>query len=333
MKRLGIAFALLALVTAPGARADDAASVRAVYRDWMVPRSVELVAASARLSSALQAYCTTAPADAEAALTVARGAWNTALVAWERVSAVAIGTVVDYRMPGRLDFTPTRPRMIEKAIAAAPNSAADMDRIGTPAKGFPALEWLMWTKPMPPASPACHYAVQVGREIEREAQFMEKGFREAAATPLDPAAAKTALSDFVNQWVGGLDRLRWADMEKPVQKAATSGKKAAPEFLRGASGADAASWAARWDALRALAVADGSGSLASLLRERDQAKLAEALARSVEQAGAAMKGLDTADPEKVMASARRLSGLRRIVEGQVAPALDVRIGFSDSDGD
>lgn len=246
---------------------------------------------------------------------------------------MALGPVVDYRMPGRLDFTPTRPRMIRKAVEAAPTTAKDMDRIGTPAKGFPALEWLMWTKPMRPASPECHYAVQVAMEIEREAQFTEKGFREAAAAPLDAAAAKTALSEFVNQWVGGLDRLRWADMEKPVQKAATAEKKTAPEFLRDASGATGESWAARWMALRALAEDAGAGSLASLLRERGKGKLADELTRSVDRASSEMKGLDTADPERVMASARKLSALRRLVERDVAPALNVRIGFSDADGD
>ena len=235
----------LALVAAPGARADDAAAIQAVYRDWMVPRAVELVADSARLTRVMEDYCGAPTQDAEAALNRARRSWNASLVDWDRVSAVAIGPVLDYRMQGKLDFTPTRPRMIRKAIKDAPASAADMDRIGTPAKGFPALEWLLWTKPIQPASPECRYAVQVAREIEREAQFMEKTFREAAAAKIDAADAKKALSEFVNQWVGGLDRLRWADMEKPARKAITTGRNGPPEYPRRASGATVVSWAAR----------------------------------------------------------------------------------------
>jgi predicted lipoprotein len=322
---------VLALAVATGALADDAATVQAVYRDWMVPRSAELVAESARLTRAVQELCVAD--NAEAAIGEARRAWNASLVAWTRVSAVAIGPVVEYRMQSRLDFTPTRPRMIAKAVESVPAGAKDMDAIGAPAKGFPALEWLLWTKPMQPASAECRYAVEVAMEIEREAQVMNNAFREAATRMLDADAARTALRELVNQWVGGLARLRWSDMEKPLQKAATAEKGTAPEFPREASGATAASWAAQWETLRALAEGAGPGTLASLLRERGQGKAADALAQSIEQANAAMQGLGTADPDKVMASAKRLSVLGRVVENDVAPALDVRIGFSDADGD
>jgi len=323
----------LALVLAPTARAGSAADIQAVNRDRMIPRAVALVADSARLTRALQIYCAASGQDATSAFERAGQAWNTSLVAWERLSAVAIGPMLDYRMQGKLDFTPTRPQMIRKAVETAPTTARDMDRIGTPAKGFPALEWLLWIKRMQPASGECRYAVQVAMEIEREAQFMEKGFREAAAGKLDPAAAKKALSELVNQWVGGLEHLRWAGMEKPARKAATGGPDARPEYPRSASGATAASWAARWEALRALAVDARPGSLASMLRERGRAQLADALVGAVERANKTMANLGSGDTTNVLASARELSALKRLVEDEVAPALDVRIGFSDSDGD
>jgi uncharacterized protein len=47
-----------------------------------------------------------------------------------------------------------------------------MELIGTPAKGLPALEWLLWVKPIQPASAECRYAVQVAAEIQREAQAL-----------------------------------------------------------------------------------------------------------------------------------------------------------------
>lgn len=324
---------LVALAIAPGARADDASDIQAIYRDWMVPRAVELVADSAHLTSALQSYCAASSQDSPKGLEAARKAWNTSLGAWERLSAVSIGLMLDYRMQGKLDFTPSRPRMIVKAVEAAPESAADMDRIGTPAKGFPALEWLLWTKPVQPASAGCRYAVQVAMEIEREARFMETGFREAAAGVLDAAAAKKAVSDWVNQWVGGLEHLRWGDMEKPARKAATTGSDVRPDYPRSASGATAASWAAQWEALRALAEGAGPGSLASMLRARQQGQLADGLAGTVGRANKAMAGLGGNDPNRVLTAARELSTLKRFVEDKVAPALDVRIGFSDADGD
>ena len=332
MRRIHLVF-LLAVAAATGAKADDAAIVQAIYRDWMIPRSAELVAESAQLTRAAQDFCAASPQESETALNRVRREWNATLLAWERVSTVAIGPVLENRMQSRLDFTPTRPRMITKAVETAPSGASDMDRTGSPAKGFPALEWLLWTRPMQPSSPECRYAVQIAMEIEREAQSMEKAFRAAAVGVLDANAAKSALGDFVNQWVGGLDRLRWTEMVQPVQRAATAERKTAPEFPRGASGATAASWARQWATLRELAVGAGPGSFASMLRERGHGMVADRLAQSVEVANAGMKGLDTGDPEKVMASARRLTALKSLVEDEVAPALGLHIGFSDADGD
>lgn len=332
MKRLA-PVVMLALAGATGARADDAITMQSIYRDWMVPHSAEMVAENERLVRVLKNFCAASPQAAEAALGEVRLAWIASLVAWERVSTVAIGPVLTHRLQSQLDFAPTRPRMIAKAVEAGPRGAEQMDLIGTPAKGFPALEWMLWTRPVEPASAECRYAVQVAMEIEREARVMEKLFRQDAAAVLDAEAAKLALNELVNQWVGGLERLRWAEMERPVQEVATAGKKTAPAFPRHASGASAASWTAQWETLHAHAAGEGPASLAFLLRERGQGKVADALVQSVEQADTGMKGLDARNLETLLAAAGRLSALKHLVESEVAPALDVRIGFSDADGD
>ena len=322
------------LAIAPGARADTAAEIQAVYRDWMVPRAAELVAESAHLTSRLQAYCAASAQDAAVAFDQAGQAWTRSLLAWERLSTVSIGLMPRFRMQVEMDFMPTRPRTIAKAVQAAPQDAEAMNRIGAPAKGFPALEWLLWTQRMQPASPECRYSVQVAQQIERDAMFIETGFREAAATRLDAAAAKAALSELVNQWIGGLEHLRWASMEEPVRKAATAGPEVRPGYPRGASGATAAAWAAQWEALHALAEGPGPGSLASMLRTRGQVETANDFEGALRRADQAMADLaaDTS-PARVLESARVLSALKRMVEDKVAPALGVHIGFSDSDGD
>ncbi len=315
------------------ARADNAQTMQAVYGDWMLPHATALAASGQGLTRALQTYCKAAPPEAESALTAARAAWRDAVADWERLSAVAVGPVLDYRMQSRIDLAPTRPRMITKAIESSPSGADGMDRVGTPAKGFPALEWLLWSQPVRPDSPGCRYAVEVAMEIERETQIIVTRFREDGAKLASPAAADKAVDDFLNQWVGGLDHLRWADMEKPVRKAATGKPEGAADYPRSASGATAASWAARWQALAALAAGKGPGSLAALLRDRGQDPLAQSLSDAVQRANAAMTGVDTGDPTRVLAATRELTALKALVEDKVAPALNVHIGFSDADGD
>jgi len=312
----------IAGVAIAGEPAPTGALGAALHRAWSAPRAADFARESAQLAPALQALCD-APA-AEPALQQARRQWLSTLASWERLSAVAIGPVLERRSQRQIDFTPTRPRLIEKAVKSAPASAAEMELIGTPAKGLPALEWLLWGQPARPASPECRYAVQVAAEIGREAEAL-------ARARFAPADAQVALSDLVNQWIGGLERLRWANMEMPARVAMTGGDKETPDFPRRASGSSAASWAAQWDALRGLA--SGSAGLESALRERGQGKIAAALAQAIRQADARMQGLAAGDTLSILAAAKELAALKRLVENEVAPALGVSIGFSDADGD
>jgi hypothetical protein len=312
---------LLALTPLASTAADFTTDLQ---HHWLAPRAADFARASAPLVPALQTLCNAPPSGSEPALSEARQQWLTALAAWERLSAVAIGPVLERRSQRQIDFTPTRPRLIDKAIKAAPKTPTDMELIGTPAKGLPALEWLLWTKPVQPASPACGYAVRVAEEVHREAQAL-------ATSPAPAADPKTVLSDLVNQWVGGLERLRWANLEMPTRVAMTGGGQEAPDYPRLASGASAASWAAQWDGLKALAT--GPVSLASALGAAGQTQVAGDLTRTVAAADNAMQGLSDADGARILAAAKALAELKRLVEDRVAPALGVSIGFSDADGD
>jgi predicted lipoprotein len=312
--RMAVISALL--VSAP-AQADFASVLQ---RDWLAPRAAEFARSAAALVPAVQAACST-----PAGLEPARAAWKESLTAWETLAGVAIGPVLERRSQRAIDFTPTRPRMIEKAIQAAPRTAADMELIGTPAKGLPALEWLLWTRPIAPGTPACAYAVRVAEDIRREADAL------AAAQPAT-GDAHVLLTELVNQWVGGIERLRWPGMEMPVRVASTSATLVEPDFPRRASGAVALAWSGQWRALRELALT-GEASLAGALRARGQGAQADALAAAVLAADDAMRSLETSDRERIFTAAKLLAALRQRVENEVAPALGVSIGFSDADGD
>jgi len=295
-----------------------------LHRAWSVPRAAEFADASARLTPAIAALCA-ASEEAESAMRIARRQWLDVLTPWERLSAVAIGPVLERRAQRQIDFMPTRPRLIEKAIQDEPTDAAAMELVGTPAKGLPALEWLLWVKPIQPDSKACRYALQVADEIAREAKAL-------AAAPVVASDDATLIGELVNQWVGGLERLRWANMEMPARIALTNARPA--EFPRAASGAAAAGWVAQWRSLRELATDTSIPvSLDALLRQRGADSTAEALAQAVRRADAAMHDLDTVDLPRLLEAAQLLAALKRLVEEQVAPALGVNIGFSDADGD
>jgi predicted lipoprotein len=305
--------------------------IQAVDREWAVPLSDDFVRSSAQLQPALQALCNAANDKGEIALTHARQQWLATLSSWKRLSSVAVGPLIERRSQRQIDFTPTRPALIEKAVKSAPADLAALERVGTPAKGLPALEWMLWIKPIAPASPECRYAVLLAAEIEREARALNTAYAQAASQKLADPAAQAALNELVNQWVGGLERLSWSDMVMPARVAITA-KRDTADFPHRVSGATAASWAAQWDTLRTLATGKGH-SIETELRARGQNQVADALASATLKADKAMRDLTASNIVRVLDAGRELTALKQLVEDKVATALGVPIGFSDADGD
>ncbi len=326
-----------------------------LHQVWTAPRANEFARQASTLPAAIRQVCNAKP-PATQALNAARLQWKATTQAWERLSALAVGPLIERHSQKQIDFLPTRPALIERAIAAEPADAAAMERVGTPAKGLPALEWLLWTRPIAPESAACRYAVQVALDVEREAVALQSAFKALAQsdwTELDPDKAAAGMSELVNQWVGGLERLRWAQMEKPLRSAQTQNKnaKCAPDWPRTASGNTAQSWATQWNALRTLAVFANATTnqaapapvpdqalvpLETFLRSKGRNSVADALVAAVRQADSRMKtiaSVQTPTAPQVLAAANALTNVKKVAENQLATALDVSLGFSDADGD
>jgi predicted lipoprotein len=245
----------------------------------------------------------------------------------------------------QIDFAPTRPALIERAIKSQPRGAQALERIGTPAKGLPALEWLLWTQPAQPSTPACDYAIEVARDLGREVQAVQAGFvAQATAVSVEepePELLRQGFEQFVNQWLGGLNRLRWAQIDKPRQAARSAGE-ATPDSPRAASGSTMAAWSSQWQALHQLAVLDtrdapAPGTAAvpieTLLRSRGLNPLADRWRDAVQVADGVMTRVRLDDAPSLDDATRALGVVQERLEGEVAPALEVGIGFSDADGD
>lgn len=318
--------------------------MRGAYRFWYAPQAAAFAEQAGGLPDAVSAVCD-ANADAAATkLEQARERWKASALAWDRLSGVQIGPLVQRRSTRQIDFTPTRPELIKRAIQAAPQDATAMESIGTPAKGLPALEWLLWTQPIAPATPACRYAVQVAADIQREADALAKAFSELAARAPGEAEESQgpAMSELVNQWTGALERLRWAEMEKPRLAGSAQGGRNAVAYARGASGQTAARWAAQWQALRTLGASQaaeaprpgaGLAPIETYLRGLGRNEPADLLAQSVGKADKALQNLSPANRAGITAAGRSLADLKKLTEAEIAPALEVSIGFSDADGD
>lgn len=329
---------------------DTVHALQGIYGHWALPRAQDFDRSARALVPAVAALCQAPAADGRAVLESARTAWLATARAWEQLSAVSVGPVIARRSQRAIDFTPTRPALIEKAIAAQPQGAKAFERIGTPAKGLPALEWLLWTRPAQPGSPACGYAHEVAQDVARDSAALAKAFADAAATDWgaedEQEGSTQAISEFVNQWVGGIERLRWAQMDKPLRAAGSGSGARTPDYPRTASGSTLAAWAATWGGLRSLttlpahahnpAAGEALVPLEMVLRGKGLNPLADKLRQATDKVDASMAQVQKSGLQNkaaIQQTARDLAALKFLAESEVAPALQVSIGFSDADGD
>ncbi len=294
------------------------AFVAAALQQFWLPRAMAFAERSAALKIA-------AAGGSVAAL---RQALAAARVDWAALSAVPVGPLLERRSARRIDFNPTRADAVRRAAGALAGGTLDANTVGGPAKGFGGLAWLADT--MDSGSGAEHalwppYAAWVAADIDDEAQALRREFGAAAAAPPTDEAATAHFETVLNQWVGGVQALRLSVFERPTQAPGPAG----------GSTLAVAEARAQWDSLQALARwADGSpASIEAVLRGRGLNLLADRLHRQLAAAGRAVAAARPADAASRRAASNALDRLRALAEAEVAPALDVRLGFSDRDGD
>jgi hypothetical protein len=303
------------------------------YRDAAAPRARVFQAQARALVSALEDNC-----DGRLSREAVRRQWRETTTAWEHLSAVATGPLITRRSLRQIDFSPTRPALIERAIHSQPTGEVAMARVGAPAKGLPALEWLLWARPNVPQTLVCAYAREVAMDVQREAEALSAEWSNLADRSPDAwseTEVKAAVEELVNQWIGAVGAAALGSNGKtlalgnPTGLASPAQRQHGRE-LAGALGSD------RWlgpSTKRAAATGAGLVSFELYLRGRGLDDLANRWAAVVDTAGTRVRAANPKIPSTVMDAARALAELKGLAEAELAPTLDVRLGFSDADGD
>ncbi len=310
------------------------------------------------------------------------------MAAWEALSTPAVGPVLTRRSQRQIDFWPTRPELVSKGLAKAPQTLADMEKIGTLAKGLPAMELLLAQSrpqdsarvrvldarglksgekpkevpfsntPMPGAT--CQYLSLLAQGVQTEAHELGAELAVWAAkdwlsiTESDPEATRTAFAEWLNQWLGGVERLRWMHLEKPIKTVQTLGnhlKGNPPAFARLDRAANLAGWRAQWTSLRAQgqlnpaqrqqppAPGQAMVPIEALLLGKGHIALAHRWSQALDMVSTRLDALPTrapartADHRQMLAATAALRAVTVLFQNEVASALDLSLGFSDADGD
>ncbi len=333
------------VVAAPYYSAEQA--MQGLYTHRLPPLAKDFLTQADRLVETTAQHC-----KGQVALPALRAQWQDTLVSWETLSTPAVGPLVTRRSQRQIDFWPTRPDLLRRSLEKAPATLADMDRVGTPAKGFPAFELLMnqWTASRQPApAAACAYAELVAQGIAAEARELHNELGTWASKEWDdePEATTASLAEWVNQWLAGLERLRWAHIEKPITTHQTTGNaaKGTPvPYARLDRETGLRDWRAQWQSLLAQgclppgATPPAAGSalvpMEALLMGRGQLALAQKWGQALDQVTAGMDKLTPRSNEReLLAVTKSMKAVTVLFQNEVAAALDVPLGFSDADGD
>ena len=190
--------------------------------------------------------------------------------------------------------------------------------------------------------------VLIAEGIEAEAASLRAGYETLAERDWrsDEEAARTAFAEWINQWLGGLERLRWMHIEQPVQRARTAGQGRPPAFARQSMPDNTMEWRTQWMALRDQArlrpdqqarppqPEEGVIPIEALLLGKGHIALARRWGQALDAADVAIGQLpDQPTQEEALSLSKTLKGVTTLYQAEVAAALDVPLGFSDADGD
>jgi uncharacterized protein len=319
------------------------------YRHFFAPRALRFAQSSQQLQASLSLLCagqppveTSATASAGAStgqpIEAARQSWTRAMLDWTSLSAITIGPLIQRRSVREIDFTPVREQNVLQA--ASSEVSTPPKNTGSGLKGFSALELLLWRTDIKPATVQCRYAEQLAQHIAAEARALQQGVDQLATQPPQDEAAQASFAELYNQWLGAAEKLRWQQMGKPLKEAQTTGRAAV--YPRALSGQTRRAWEAHAQSVQALAERAGSIpspqgesfiSMDSYLRGQGQLKLADQLQNQMQQTSRALMGATPGQGASVARASQQVGQLKSLVQGPVADAVKVTIGFSDADGD
>ncbi len=334
---------------------------RQLADEVLIPDYQRFADATAGLGTAIAGFCA---APDPARLADARHAFEAALDAWERVQPIVFGparaggrTMIIQLFPDGRDAVT---RQLAKALAArdpALVAAGGLDGKSVALTGFPALEQILYDDARLPATGtlsadadyACALAAAIGRNLAGQAAALlddwqrPNGFRDAVLTAAAGndtyQSVDEAAGDYLKSLHTALQAIIAIKLEGPLGKSLDTAKPMHAENWR--SERSLASIRTNLETAQALYVSAGGFSDA-LRAQADDDQLDNAIRKGFERAFAALDAIGeplhraVEDPKarpKLETLVTELKALRQLVAQELAPALDLAIGFNALDGD
>ena len=297
----------------------------------------------------------------EANLEAAREAWLVARAPWKRAEVFAFGPYSEepQRFGPKIDFWPARPETVEETLAGDDELDADSAaRLGAPAKGLHALEYLLFEPDADVLSlfeedpRRGEYAVAIADDLIVRAHALWEAWAPdygnfmgeltgAGRTSTRYDTLNRALGEVVNRMGYTLENMSAEKLAKPLGDSAGG----VPQPDQAESPFSRRSLEDLRDNLRGIELlyfGSAERGLLSLdsyllsrgrhLSERFRARLTACYA-ALDAIPDSLEVAVESDPASVRELMARLGELRRLIQVDVINALSLSVGFNDNDGD
>jgi uncharacterized protein len=305
--------------------------VRDVTTRHFLPSVAAFAKVAPTLTEAIETLCQSPTTES---LEAARAAWIKTMLAWENASAIGFGPLLARRAVYHIDYWPSRENLIAQALSKPPATVKELELIGGPAKGIPAIEWFLWTPPAKPEILAdagrCAYAKLLALDVEVESRELDSAFVAFAENGLSDSVASDLFAGLLNLVHGEVEQMGDRKLDRPAK--VDKGKT----FPRLLSGQTVQAWNAQWSSMRNFLIADDedrNDNLERFLRAQGLAPVADKLRTSVEAVTGDLKRIQRATPAEAVKVATDLRAVRTVLSDDVAAALNIPIQFTVNDGD
>ena len=360
--RLVLLLAAALTLSLPARAADVLETLnRQLADEVLIPAYQHFADATAGLATAIAGFCAAPDPDR---LADARHAFEVALDAWERVQPIVFGparaggrTMIIQLFPDTRDAVSRQLARVLAAKDPALVAAGGLDGKSVALTGFPALEQILYDDarlPTPGAHPAdadyaCALAAAIGRNLAVQAAALlddwqrPGGFRDAVLTAAAGndtyQSVDEAAGDYLKSLHTAFQAIIALKLEGPLGKSLDGAKPMRAENWR--SERSLASIRANLETAQALYLSPG-GFGDALRAQADEDQLDSALRKGFERTFATLDAIgeplhraveDPAARPKLETLVTELKALRQLVAQELAPALDLAVGFNALDGD
>lgn len=332
---------------------------RRLLRSWTQQLAVAEYQAAADASVELKRRAEALRADpSPAALEAARAAWQLSRAPIKRAELFAFGPYLEEpeRYGPQLDFWPLRPAVIDSVLSGSSRlSAAAVAALGAPARGLPAIEYLLWAPGVDAErfrteTRRADYLVALAADLGRVCAALVDAWQGHFAEQISEAGELSsalypsllaAFGDVVNRAGVLIEHIRGDKLGKPLGEA--SGGVAQPAKAESQySGRSVQDILDNLEGVRRMFFGAEQPEVIGLERYLSRLKpelvprVREGLAACVTALGQVSSPLTAAvidDPSAVRDAERALGELQRLIQADVLGALSVSVGFSGNDGD